>query len=134
MENKTVIFICTHGNFASAIIESAEMIIGPMNDAIPICLLPGMSGDEYLVAVREQVDRCSADNILILVDLFGGTPCNTTARLLRDYPIHIITGLNLGMLLEVYSNREKKSIVELKKIAMETLSMSCMDVNEKLGF
>lgn len=134
MESKTIIFVCTHGNFAEAIIQSAEMIIGPMEDAIPICLQPGMSGDEYLQAVREQVERCKEYNILILADLFGGTPCNTTARLLKDYSIHILTGLNLGMLLEVYSNREYKTIVELKKIAMEALSMSCVDVNEKLGF
>lgn len=134
MNDRTMILICTHGNLATSIIESAEMIVGQLRDVVPVCLQPGMSGDEYLKMLGKIIDDANGRNILVLADLFGGTPCITSARLIKDCPIHIITGLNLGMLLEVYLNRENKSIKELKKIALDALQMSCVDVNEKLGF
>lgn len=133
MEHNTVLFICTHGDFAKAIIQSAEMIIGPMETAIPICLQPGMSGDDYLELVEQKAEAYQDHDILVLADLFGGTPCNTTARLVRTYPIQIVTGLNLGMLLEVFSNLQTASMEELVSIALEAASMGCVDVNERLG-
>lgn len=131
MKNK--LFLCSHGDFAKEIICSAEMIIGPMEDAVAICLQPGMSGDDYLEEMKKNIELYKEDRILVLADLFGGTPCNTAARLLKEYSIDIITGLNLGMLLEVYSSLQTKDTTQLKEIALKALQMSCVDVNKKMG-
>lgn len=132
MKNK--LLLCSHGNFALEIKRSAEMIIGPMEDAIAVCLQPGMSGDDFVEALRKQLDAFSQENVFLIADLFGGTPCNCAARLLKEYPIQIVTGLNLGMLLEVYSNLQQVDRQALKQIALQALQLSCVDVNEKLGF
>lgn len=131
--SNNILFICSHGDFAKEIIRSAEMIVGPMENVIPFCLKPGMSGDDFLQIVEAQAQAHCNDHILAIADLFGGTPCTTCARLIRDYDLHIITGLNLGMLIEVYSMLDTSDIKEIKKTALTALQMSCVDVNKKMG-
>lgn len=133
MEKKIIIVTCSHGRLAEEIIRSAEMIIGPMAEAVSCCLVPGMAPDDYLQLVKEKLSPYKDASILVLADLFGGTPCNTLARLLKEYDMKIITGLNLGMLMETYSMRNCTSLQELKEIAMSTLKVSCIDVNERMG-
>lgn len=133
MEKKNVIVVCSHGLFAEEIIRSAEMIIGPMDDAIACCLLPGMQPDDYLALVEEKIKPYQNDSILVIVDLFGGTPCNTLARMLKSYDMQIVTGLNLGMLMEVYSMRNQSSCSDLRDTAMQAYQMGFVDVNERLG-
>lgn len=131
--SNNILFICSHGDFAKEIIKSAEMIVGPMEQVIPFCLKPGMSGDDFLEVIKAEAQMHKGDHILAIVDLFGGTPCTTCARLLKEYDLHIITGLNLGMLIEVYSMLNSCDMKELKQTAISTLQMSCVDVNKKMG-
>lgn len=133
MKHKNVLFTCSHGAYAEQVILSAEMIIGPMKDVISCCLFPGMYPDEYLKQAETKLLSYKKASILVMADLFGGTPCNTMARLLKEYDMHIITGLNLGMLLEAYSKKEDVSLYELKDISMKALQLSSVDVNERLN-
>lgn len=133
MENKVLIVTCSHGLLAEEIIRSAEMIIGPMEDAVSCCLSPGMDPKDFYELVEEKFRAFPSYSILALADLFGGTPCNTMARFLSAKKMHLVTGLNLGMLIEVYTKRKEMSITELKDLAINTLVSSCVDVNEKLG-
>lgn len=133
MKKKTVVVVCSHGMLAEEFIRSAQMIIGPMPDAVACCLLPGMQPNDYLALVEEKIKPYENASLLVLADLFGGTPCNTMARLLKVYDMHIVTGISLGMLIEVYSMHEQKCLQELRDIAMQTAEMSCVDVNERLG-
>ena len=97
MEKK--ILLGSHGRFAEELIKSAEMIVGELKNVRSFSLLPGMSLEEYMKEVDQELQR-ESERTLCLVDLFGGTPSNTFCALSRKYDNVVVTGLNLGMLLE----------------------------------
>jgi mannose/fructose-specific phosphotransferase system component IIA len=74
--------------------------------------------------------------MLLLADLFGGSPANAVASaFLRDDDVELVTGLNLPMVLEV-SNRRKKAghdLAVLKGYAVAAATAGVVDVGEKLG-
>ena len=126
------IVVCTHGSFGEEIIKSAEMIIGPMENVDVFSLKPGRDPFEYREEIREFLDNHLEDEFLCFVDLFGGTPSNTLAALSNRENFEIISGLNLAMLIEVYSQREFKTLEELKQLAFETYNNACKDVKAEL--
>lgn len=124
------IIIGTHGDFGKELLKTAEMIIGPLENVQAFSLLPGMEMTEYRELILSSLD--SENNYIALVDLFGGTPSNTIASFLMDYNFEIISGVNLPMLLEVYSNLNGEETCELKVRALDALQMSGFDVKEKV--
>ena len=94
--------IASHGNFANELLKSAEMIYGDMSDVPAVSLMPGMSFEEFTKKASEVLEKSGKDT-LVLVDLFGGTPSNVFSALTRTFGHQVVTGLNLPMLIEVYS-------------------------------
>ena len=116
MEKK--ILLGSHGRFAEELIKSAEMIVGELKNVRSFSLLPGMSLEEYMKEVDQELQR-EPERTLCLVDLFGGTPSNTFCALSRKYDNVVVTGLNLGMLLEVYMNKDLMTVDELAELAVK---------------
>lgn len=127
MENKKVMLLCTHGYFGKELVKSAEMIIGHMDDIRTFSLLPGMSIEDFKNLVEPTLKELPKDTIC-LVDLFGGTPSNTMAMLSREYHNHVISGVNLAMLIEMYSQKDSLSTEELIECGLRTLAESGKDV------
>jgi len=122
----TQLVVCSHGNLASGVIHAAEMILGPVEDVLVFGLMPGVSPDVW----REEVERAFArsaregkSKFLVLADLFGGSPCSSIIPLMHEYEIDIVTGLNLGMFLEVYSNLDQEG--DLAQMAFDVQQASC---------
>lgn len=119
---QTHLLLFSHGCFAQELVKSAEMIIGSMEEIHVFPLLPGTSMEDYREMIVSYIIRTGEfDNYLCMIDLYGGTPSTTVLSLMKDYHINAITGLNLAMLIEVYSMREKKENDELCHLAYETL-------------
>ena len=94
----TGVLIATHYNIGTAILETADMVIGPQEQAEAI----GIYGDmEEILNRIESMMAAGCDEVLVLLDLFGGTPCNETVKLLREHKLQVLTGLNLPMVLSV---------------------------------
>lgn len=125
------ILIGTHGKFGEELLKSAEMIIGNVEDASAISLIPGMAMEDYMVLIEEQLSGLP-ENTICLVDLYGGTPSTTFTILSQKYNNIVITGLNLAMFIEVYSQRDTLSTEELSQCAIDTLSMSARNVTKEL--
>lgn len=96
------ILVLTHGDFGASLLKSAQMIIGELNDVSAIALLPEDSGDTFFEKVSNEISGISKD-IVCLVDLFGGSPCNTALRLSQNRTIEIVCGINLPMFIELYN-------------------------------
>ena len=126
------IFICTHGCFGEELVKSAEMIAGKLEDVHTFSLLPGMDPQDYMNLVEKQLKDMEYKT-LAMVDLFGGTPCNTLAILSKNYPLEIISGLNLAMLIEVYSQKDNHTVEDLAHVALTTLEQSGKDVLQVLN-
>ncbi|MCF0148772.1 MAG: PTS mannose transporter subunit IIAB [Clostridium sp.] len=102
------IVIASHGEFASGIFQSGQMILGEQEN-VKACTLMPSDGPENIKAKMEEA-IASFDNqeeVLFLVDLWGGTPFNQASALLNGHEDKwaIVTGLNLPMLIEAFASR-----------------------------
>lgn len=126
------IFVCTHGKLGEELIRSAEMIAGEVEDVYSFSLLPCMSSEEYAEMLEAKMKEAPGE-VLCLIDLFGGTPCNICASLSKDYNIHLLSGINLSMYIELTSQKNNYSIEKLLEIGVETLKESGKNVIEVLN-
>lgn len=101
------IIIVSHGLLAKEIFNSAQMIAGKQTGVQTVGLIEGQSPEDFAENVEAAVANCGNDGILILSDLYGGTPCNTVAmKVLPKYEnAEMITGMNLSMVIESFSMR-----------------------------
>lgn len=128
------IVVVSHGKLASALLATAEMILGPLEYIEPVEFLEGMTPEALMECTEQAIERVnSPDGILLFADLFGGTPARVVGELVltRNYPA--IAGVNLPMLLETCSMRSFSSLDELKAIALQSGQQAIMDINVVLG-
>lgn len=102
------IIIASHGEFAKGILQSGQMIFGEQQNVKACCLMPSMGPDDIRKEMEDAI--ASFDNpeeVLFLVDLWGGTPFNQASALIAGHEKNwaIITGMNLPMLIEGYAAR-----------------------------
>jgi mannose/fructose/sorbose-specific phosphotransferase system IIA component len=128
--SKVGLVLAAHGDLAQSFLESASLIVGEVEGAVAVNLDPSMnleSMTESMAAACEQADQGSG--VLILLDLFGGTPSNSAAMALQNREGEAITGLNLPMLLEVAMQREVlDSAGELAALAKSAGNAGVQDV------
>lgn len=114
------ILLVTHPNLGAEFIRSAELICGkfPYLSSVSIDTQKGVEEirREISTAIRE-VD--GGDGVLILTDMFGGTPSNMSLAFLREGEVEVITGLNLPMLIKIASCREGRKLNELSRLVKE---------------
>lgn len=94
--------------------------------------MPGMDPFDLRSEVESYLTSQDGVCYLAMTDLYGGSPSNMLAALIPSGHIEIVTGLNLAMLIEVYSKKDFLDIKTLKTCALETLRKSGFDVNEEL--
>lgn len=103
------IILASHGAFSAGIKESGQMIFGPQEDVEAVVLTPDMGPDDFRVKVLDAIETFSQkEQILFLVDLWGGTPFNQVSRLISEHDGDgwvAITGLNLPMVIAAYGER-----------------------------
>lgn len=98
--------IAAHGHLAEELVSTAEQIVGKLPWVATCSIAVGTSPED----IREQMSRAVAavDNghgVIVLADLFGGTPCNQGLMLSRQQRLEVLTGVNLPMLLKANSLR-----------------------------
>lgn len=103
------IIIATHGEFAAGIKQSSSMILGEQEKVESVVFMPNEGPDDLYRKLQEAIIKLETEEILFLVDLWGGSPFNQANRLLEESPENraIVAGLNLPMLLEAYGEREE---------------------------
>ena len=102
------LILASHGDFASGILQSVSMIFGEQSNVKAIALQPSEGPDEFRLKVEKAIDTFeNKDEVLFLVDLWGGTPFNQISALIDGHEDKwaIVTGLNLPMLIETYASR-----------------------------
>lgn len=101
------IIIATHGEFADGIKQSGSMIFGEQANVESVTFMPSEGPDDLQRKLREAVDKIDSDEILFLVDLWGGSPFNQANILFEESPENraIVAGLSLPMLIESYASR-----------------------------
>ncbi len=116
------LIIATHGKFSDEIIKSSEMIFGKQENIGCVTFVPGEGLEDLERKYNKELERLNTeDGTLIMVDIFGGSPFNSASSIaLKNTNVEIVTGINLPMLLEVYSGRDYLNLEELKKLAKDS--------------
>ncbi|UOQ49636.1 mannose/fructose/sorbose PTS transporter subunit IIA [Gracilibacillus caseinilyticus] len=102
------IIIATHGEFANGILQSGGMIFGEQENVKAVTLMPSEGPDDVKAKMQEAIASFdNQDEVLFLVDLWGGTPFNQANNLMEEHKDKwaIAAGVNLAMLIEAYSSR-----------------------------
>jgi PTS system mannose-specific IIA component len=132
----TLVVLVGHGGFPQGVLEGAEMILGPQEGMHAVGLSPDQDPDDVVDRVRGLRQEAGGSPMLLLVDLFGGSPGNAVAAaFLREPDVEVVTGVNLPMVLEVANRRKKagRDVSALKKYAVAAATAGVVDVGEKLG-
>lgn len=121
------VVLVAHGKLANEMKNSAEMIFGELSDFQTVEFLKE-DGFDSLKEKLQQVLNQTDESVIILADLFGGTPFNASCGLAMEYPqkkIEVISGMSLPLVLEtatVYTDREAKAVADyLQEIASDTV-------------
>jgi len=103
------IIIVTHGHLGDALIEAAEFIIGNRPEAIESISINLSENAEILRAkIAQGIKKVEGqEGILILTDMFGGTPSNLSYSFLEEGHIEVLAGVNLPTLIQAASLRDK---------------------------
>ncbi len=98
--------VCTHANLAASLLEAAEMIVGEYPGAVAVGVSPADGADSIHDRIDQAVREVNfGDGVLLLCDMFGGTPSNLSLSFLAE-DVEVVTGVNLPMLLKLYTHRE----------------------------
>ncbi len=93
--------------------------MGPTEQLFSVSLLPDDAPEGFGAKLSAALTQIEGQDMLVLIDLFGGTPYNVAARLVLNDNCECVTGANLPMLLEVLSAREGSSLDELAVTAAQ---------------
>lgn len=102
------IILASHGEFAKGIMQSGSMIFGEQEDVKAVTLMPSEGPDDIRAKIEEAIATFNnQEEVLFLVDLWGGTPFNQANTLFEAHKDKwaIVSGLNLPMLIEAYGAR-----------------------------
>ena len=112
--------IVTHGQLASELVSAAEMIVGEINHITAVSI--GWHDD--VEVAREEVERAvervdTGSGVLLLTDMFGGTPTNIAASFLERASVEVVTGVNLPMVIKLATQEKDQSLADLARRVRE---------------
>lgn len=109
--------IVTHGQLASELLAAAETIVGVQSHITAVSIGwhddVELAKDEISRAIKKVSDE---SGVLLLTDMFGGTPTNISAMFLKENEIEIVTGVNLPMVIKLSAQKEEISLEEMAKL------------------
>lgn len=115
------LIIATHGNSSIELIKGAEMFAGSLSHCKAWTLNPGddiQKGEQMLEEYVDELDQ--GDGVLIMADLFGGTPSNLATKIaLSKEKVETVTGVNLPMIIQFVTEREIQTLDELVESCIE---------------
>jgi PTS system mannose-specific IIA component len=116
------VVVVTHGQLATELLNAAEMIVGDL----PRFVALSIGWHDEVTAAREALERAierARDGgdipVLILTDMFGGTPSNLGLSFLEDGRVEVVTGVNLAMLIKLARTSHHGDLLALARELVE---------------
>jgi len=125
------IILLTHGRWGEELIKGAEMIVGSIKNIYAFPLFPEQSVKDYLSKI-ETVLKDMPTQAIILTDLFGGTTSNVAFVLSKKYRCHVISGLDIAMLIAADELRNEYLGVELVDKIIEVSANNLKNVSKPI--
>lgn len=114
------IVLVTHGNLADEFKLALEHVVGIQTNMKTINIAADDNMEVCLANIEKAVEEVeTGSGVIILTDLFGGTPSNMAISLMQDNSVEVIAGINLPMLVKLAGLRETKTISQAAELAQE---------------
>ena len=115
------ILIVSHGRLAEALISSVQFLVGNLQKIRGVSIWPKDKGKEVKDRIRNGIKEVNdGDGVVILTDVFGGTPTNLSLSFLENEKVEVVTGVNMPMLLTLSSYRKGRSLREIGKLVKKS--------------
>lgn len=114
MEVAIGVLMVTHYELGEQMLQALRLIIpnAPEFHAVSVC--PDQPVEEMRAAIAQCLGQADqGQGVLILTDMFGGTPSNIALSFLDEHHVEVVTGINLPMLIKLATLREEKSLGDL---------------------
>lgn len=109
----TGLVVVTHAGLATSLIAAATMITGGSDGCEGVELHADDPADGLVARIAEALKTVGSDGAIIMTDMFGGTPSNAAMSFLQEGKVEVVTGVNLPMMVEFFSKRERMTLEEL---------------------
>ncbi|PIW27304.1 MAG: PTS fructose transporter subunit IIA [Rhodospirillales bacterium CG15_BIG_FIL_POST_REV_8_21_14_020_66_15] len=112
--------VVTHGNLATEMISALEHVVGPQANVAAVCIGPEDDMEERRTEILNRVQQVDAgEGVVVLTDMFGGTPSNLAISILDRANVEVIAGINLPMLVKLASVRKTEPLAKAAESAQE---------------
>ena len=114
------IVVVTHGRLADELVAATEHVVGPLEACHAISIGPDDDMEKRREDIRDAVEAVDqGSGVIILTDMFGGTPSNLSISLLEKGRVEVIAGANLPMLIKLAEARARLDLNALAESASE---------------
>lgn len=112
--------IVTHGQLATELRRATEHVVGPQENMEVVCIGPDDDMERRRDDIRAAVKRVDADKgVILLTDMFGGTPSNLAISMLSEGRVEVLAGVNLPMLIKLSEARRTADLAEASEKAKD---------------
>lgn len=106
------IVLVTHGRLAEEFVAAMEHVVGPQDAVASICIGPDDDMEERRTQILESIAKVDdGAGVILLTDMFGGTPSNLAISVIEKANVEVIAGANLPMLIKLASVRGESSLI-----------------------
>ena len=128
------ILLVTHGNLGRELLNTCELIMGKQQNVITLSLKYGDSVEKLRQDVKRSIQVLNhGRGVLVLTDLFGGSPSNVVAHNMRELDFKCLSGVNLPMLIEAFNFRDSCNLDELIEKTYKAGSDGIKNLGEVIG-
>jgi mannose PTS system EIIA component len=114
------LILVTHGRLAEELRLAMEHVVGAQRNVDTVCIGPDDDIDRCRGAIEQCIGRCdTGDGVVLLTDMFGGTPSNLAISMMERQGIEVIAGVNLPMLVKLAKVRSTHPLADAVVCAEE---------------
>lgn len=112
--------LVTHGRLADELIAAMEHVVGPQEQVGSVCIGPDDDMEKRRADILESISKAdSGKGVILLTDMFGGTPSNLAISVMENASVEVIAGVNLPMLIKLASVRRDADLGKAADSAQE---------------
>jgi mannose PTS system EIIA component len=105
--------LVAHAGIAQEFLGAAEMIMGKIEGVEAVSIKPDDQVDLIRDSIAGAINKVDSDGVIIMTDMFGGTPSNMSLSFLQENHVEVLTGVNLPMMIKFVADRAKFGVSEL---------------------
>lgn len=112
--------LVTHGRLAEEFIAVMEHVVGKQENVAAVCMAPEDDLDQKRQEIEQKIkDVNTGKGVIILTDMFGGTPSNLAIAATTDKSVEALAGINVPMLIKLASVRQTETVQKAAELAAE---------------